>query len=179
MDQLTLNFSPANQRLQNFYRRPNFKRLRCPPKNVDRLLRERANLRLFWQFFANMMRCPMMIQMLMRCLAWRAQIFASVSIISADHPFSQQESQLNLILTLINNVFVCPRLNLLVILIIILTLTNLNLILTSWILPLFAKLLSRRQQAKPCSSIIFLSNTAKSLALIFCVVANHWLITSA
>ena len=72
-----------------------------------------------------------MMMMLMRCLAWRAQIFASVSIISADHPFSQQESQLNLILTLINNVFVCPRLNLLVILIIILTLTNLNLILTS------------------------------------------------
>ena len=141
------NCAAANQRLQNFYRRPNFKRLRCPPKNVDRLLRERDNLRLFWQFFANMMRCPMMIQMLMRCLAWRAQIFASVSIISADHPFSQQESQLNLILTLINNVFVCPRLNLLVILIIILTLTNLNLILTSWILPLFAKLFSRRQRA--------------------------------
>ena len=33
------NCAAANQRLQNFYRRPNFKRLRRSPQPVDRLLR--------------------------------------------------------------------------------------------------------------------------------------------
>ena len=47
------NCAVANQRLQNFYRRPNFKRLRRSPQPVDRLLRGRANLRLFWPFFAS------------------------------------------------------------------------------------------------------------------------------